>query len=553
MSSSSTPPGPTSDRSARLLKLAETRFGNELTDADRTLFRATANGEAADYGDGDPAEADTWGEQRTLQADRIRWLCTDPEAANEVLPHEGIWIKGARIEGQLWLSYVKVDFPLAIKQSVIPEGIVMQQTHLVALFLDGTHTGPITADGLQVDHALHMRNGFRASGEVRLLCARIGANFDCQDARFSNPNEYGFALGADGIIVTHDVMLRDGFEARGGVRLPGASIGGNFDCGNGRFINPDAKAYALTADGINVTGNVFLRHDFEADGGVRLLGATIGGNLDCDNGRFIEPRPYGCALIAERTAVTGSVFLSNGVHAIGKMNFTASSVGGWFIWTGVKDPHQCTLLDLESAGIGTLCDGESSWPRNIALSGLVYDRLSREAPLGAETRVEKWIRRHDHEQYLPQPYEQLAKVLKEMGHDKDAREVLIAKNKDPARLKGMSFPGRVWHAFLGWTIGYGYRPWQAVVWMLLFLAIGSVVFGVANGNGRLDPVKEGTCPEFNAAVYSLDAFVPLIDLHQAKYRLPTGSWLRTYLWLHIMVGWLLTSLLVVGLTGLVRR
>ena len=53
-------------------------------------------------------------------------------------------------------------------------------------------------------------------------------------------------------------------------------------------------------------------------------------------------------------------------------------------------------------------------------------------------------------------------------------------------------------------------------------------------------------------MYSLDAFVPLIDFHQAKLWLPKPGWLRGYLWLHTSAGWTLTTLLVAGLTGLVR-
>ena len=91
-------------------------------------------------------------------------------------------------------------------------------------------------------------------------------------------------------------------------------------------------------------------------------------------------------------------------------------------------------------------------------------------------------------------------------------------------------------------------------------------------------------PNFNPFVYSLDMFVPLVDLRQAAYWLPsvgksdeikktsesistgvskdedkkeimiTGvGFLRLYMWLHILAGWILTSLLVVGLSGLVKR
>lgn len=76
-------------------------------------------------------------------------------------------------------------------------------------------------------------------------------------------------------------------------------------------------------------------------------------------------------------------------------------------------------------------------------------------------------------------------------------------------------------------------------------------------------------PKFNSFMYSLDVFVPLINLHQAEYWLPNANraqelrklrWLRwrtggllcVYLWIHTFAGWILTTLLILALTGLVR-
>lgn len=544
---------PDPDRAAKLLELAEARFGGELTDADRTLFRAVANGEVADYGGGDTAEGDTWGPERTLQADRIRWLCTDPEAVKLVLRHAGIAIEGARIDGQLRLSFVQLDFPLAIMRSSIRQGVVMQCARLAGLYLNGTHTGPINADGLRVDHALHMRDGFRADGEVRLLNATVGENLDCSKARVGDPSSDGYALAADRVKVTGSVGLGDGFRADGEVRLLGATIGGDLECENGHFSNPKPGGYALNADRVKVRGDLFLRNGFRADGEVSLLDATIGGQLSCDNGHFSNRDAGDRALNAQGIEVTGSMYLRRGFQAQGIVDLTDARVDGWFCWTGVNSPGECTLLLLEGAQIGTLSDEEASWPKELALDGLVYDRLARLSPLAVKPRVYNWIRRHSDGQYLPQPYEQLAKVLKEMGHEGEARKVLIAKNQDRARLKGVWWPGRVGHGILGVTIRYGYRPEHALIWMLIFLAAGTVLFSMGEKAGLLPDVKEGASPAFCAFVYSLDSFVPVVDLYQAKYRLPTGFWLRLYHWVHICAGWVLTTLLVVGLTGLVRR
>jgi len=76
-------------------------------------------------------------------------------------------------------------------------------------------------------------------------------------------------------------------------------------------------------------------------------------------------------------------------------------------------------------------------------------------------------------------------------------------------------------------------------------------------------------PAFNAVVYSIDVFLPIIDLHQQRYWLPNanrghevpllickckaGALLRWYFWAHIILGWVLSSLWIASVTGLVRR
>ena len=88
----------------------------------------------------------------------------------------------------------------------------------------------------------------------------------------------------------------------------------------------------------------------------------------------------------------------------------------------------------------------------------------------------------------------------------------------------------------------------------------------AAGEKRLD---ETFCPW----VYSLDTFLPIVDLHQEGRWLPNrgggdlvtafcpdryvgitwGELLYMWFWLEILLGWLLTTLALAGLTGLIRR
>ena len=118
-------------------------------------------------------------------------------------------------------------------------------------------------------------------------------------------------LTADGLELSGALFLRHGFEAReDAVRLTGARIHGNLECGGGRFLGRDGYGNALVAEGLDIKGGVVLSDGFEAHGAVRLLGARIGGQLNCTGGHFLEASRDGDALLADRLETKGGVFLS---------------------------------------------------------------------------------------------------------------------------------------------------------------------------------------------------------------------------------------------------
>ncbi len=97
-----------------------------------------------------------------------------------------------------------------------------------------------------------------------------------------------------------------------------------------------------------------------------------------------------------------------------------------------------------------------------------------------------------------------------------------------------------------------------LVFMMIMILIGWNVFLVAEANGAMNATKSNVPNPFNAFVYSLEVFVPLVDLHQESYWLPDANaaygWLlRLYFWVHIALGWISSTLLVAALTGLVRK
>ena len=434
------------------------------------------------------------------------------------------------------------------------------------------------ADGLRVKGSVILRYGFKAAGAVRLIGAEIGGGLECEDAEFDNPK--GYALCADRIKVKGSVFLINGFKASGAVRLLGAAIGGDLECDGAEFNNPND--YALVADGVKVKGNVFLRNEFKAVGEVRLLDAEIGGSLACIGAEFDNPKGY--TLNADRIKVKGNVLLSK-VKANGEVRLPGADIGGQLNCEGAefKNPNGYALicqdarikgglfldelkglvgaLSLVHTKAGRLVDDEKSWPEmgTLYIDGFEYGGLPGVTTPKSATERLKWLRLQPTKPFRPRPYEQLAKVFREMGHDSDARKVLMAKQEDLRKHGKLSRKAKAWNWFLGQTIGHGYETWRAVIVLIVFLMLGWGVFNCAYGKELIACSKEcSTGNTFNPFMYSLDVLLPVINFHQKDYYSPNASTLageivRWYFWIHIAVGWVFTTLAVASLTGLVRK
>ena len=654
-----------------LLRLATEQFTN-LSPAEEKLFRSVAKGERVNFSgasdeENDPNHADKWSAERALNADRIAWLCTNP-ASSKLVTHCGIIIEGAQVNGAMVLDFADITFPLLMQKCVFSESIFLNCTNLNGLYLIGTHIKDLQADEAKIEKSVHLRDGFKAEGEVRLIGTTIGKDFnccdgqfinagkkaliadgvniggacylrkvkaegevrfpsatikrdfDCQGGQFSNAEEK--ALFADGIEIGGSVHLRNNFKAEGEVRFLGATIGRNMECDGGQFSNAEGKA--LFADGIEIGGSVHLRNNFKAEGEVRFptanigkdfncdsgqfktitadgvniggacylrkvkaegevrfLGATIGRSMECDGGQFNNTNSF--ALLADGIKINGSLLLRNGFEANGKLSFISAYVARHFQLRDANLPE--IILDLCSAKVGTFWDEEKSWPKagNLLLNGFVYDEIHHFAPTDAKTRI-NWLKRQPISQFLPQPYEQLAGVLRKKGHEKEADKVMIEKNDNIAHRINLFHPMRWLQFFFKLFVGYGYRPWRAFRWSLIVILLGTILFSSGNQEGIMTPSKidayvlssPGTqqlsenYPQFNSLIYSLEMFTPLLKLEMGNYwqpnanrgkrhivreiSLPTdGSFLRGYLWFHIILGWVLTTLWVGALTGLVKK
>jgi len=249
--------------------------------------------------------------------------------------------------------------------------------------------------------------------------------------------------------------------------------------------------------------------------------------------------------------IADGAFFRNGFRANGVISMVGAKINGALV---IKHANIAeAILDMRNAIIKTLIDDSDSWPAsgNLHLIGFRYDDIGDDSPTDKENRL-GWLRRVPKEHFSPQPYEQLAEVLRRSGHDEEAKQVLIAKWKDRvSRGPKMSIGLRLWYFFFGLVSDYGYRPSRALGWMFGIVFLGWGLFGWGSHHQAMEALGNPH-PEFSAFLYSLDTFLPLVDLYQADFWHPLPSFLIVYLCFHVIMGWVLTTFLIQGLIRLIR-
>jgi hypothetical protein len=363
---------------------------------------------------------------------------------------------------------------------------------------------------------------------------------------------------------------------------------------------------ALRADGLTTTADLFLDtldscSVFQALGPVELIGAHIGGDAYFDGGMFSNGKS-----IRSASGVSGNT----GERGVPKaIDCEGATINGLLYFNKIKEIGG--PVSFERTEVNAVSDDMSSWSKaeHIVLDGFRYGRIADGDPPDAASRVSdkgvtdaasriEWLQmqheRHLKAKFRPQPWEQCVKVLREMGHDSDARKVAIAKQaalRAAGKLNGVRWP---LHWLYGLLAGYGYKPLNTFCAMLLLWFIGSIFFYCADQRGWMGPsapaiqaradlaavcgLPQGNrlttwtiCSKlpneyttFNPLIYSLDLILPLVDLQQEKDWSPIVTvngteWalsraiVRYFMWFEILFGWAMSLLLVAVLGNLVKK
>jgi hypothetical protein len=363
---------------------------------------------------------------------------------------------------------------------------------------------------------------------------------DCRNARIGgqlNLNNVDISgdLNLSSICITNEALL--GYGSRfANVNLRLAKVGQHLTLATAKV---DGRVNLTGAD---VGQDVFFREATLA-GRLDLVFARLEGNLDLCGVSFDKVDLTG-------TAIAGELRLKNDPSSI--------------------DWQEEAKLILRNARADAVHDSPGAWPEDLELDGFVYNRfggLAAEADDNLGNRRSPWFvdwLRKD-EPHTPQPYRQCAKVMDEMGHPEIADDVLYAsreRDRDEM-LRNRDFLPALGLWFLKATIGYGHGA--ARYFRTLYWALGLTVTGVLMLTGTQDYTllnggvvwSEASFGQqlltlAQAASYSLDKLLPVIDLPAHHVDVVLSEVSRLYFQLHKLMGYILALFLLAGITGLTK-
>ncbi|MGW2407057.1 oxidoreductase [Streptomyces sp. NPDC001739] len=513
---------------------------DDLTSPERALWDAFPEGRCVDLCTGVPeedrvAEGGQWGPERTVRAAVIVALL---QGANTAQPGAVACLRlaGARISGHVNLAGAHISHALWLEDCWFEEGVDLSGASTQSIAIVGSRVPGVEAGLIRIEGRIDLRRSRLESGSaspfhrrvtaLSLINAHVSGAVNLNGAEITAPEEW--AVSAGGLVAEGGVYCQDGFVAHGEVRFMGAQLPGGLHMRGARLVGPGQRGVAIALDNA-VASTLNFSGGFIANGTIRLRGARISDNLTFE-GAVLNGPPggHGPSLVA---------LLMQAVD---------------FDFTLARPPSGA--VDLRGAQVSYLHDNGHSWPDVVELDGFVYGSIKmdeageRREAVGRQDSVARrvaWIRRSPG--YSPQPYEQLASWYRKAGHDDDARRVLLAKQRH--RRQTLSPAARVWGHLLDATVGYGYRPWLAGVWLLALTLLGTLSFGTHSPH----PVQRGQGSPFQPLVYTLDLLIPIGGLGQRTAWYWSNGGLQWLAYLLIAFGWVLTTAVIAGVTRTLQK
>lgn len=538
-----------------------------LLKAESILLAACESGDAAVIDELCPTEQTPVNQVR---ADFLRFIALGGDERIAIHEH-GVQLRGAWIIGALDLEGTEVAFQLRLFRCHFAAVITIRNAqlngglNLYGSYLAGSSDKALMGDRALVKSSILLRDVI-FQGEIRLVSAQIDGSLDFSNSTLNS--EIQDTIAADGAIIKGNVFFNDA-NVTGTVRLVGARVGGDIDCTNA--ILNGKEGFSLGADRSIIEGNLFLKN-IRTKGSIRISSMQIGGDITCTNAILDGRNSH--ALFADGAIVKGNFFLGQttaigeirliGIQILGSLECIEATldgktndslsidngvIKGSFIFRNLKKP--VSKVSLVSTSIGQLVDDIEAWGTNLILDGFRYESIAGDAPTDAQFRL-AWLdkQRSSHNgkngegtNFKPHPWKQLQKVLREMGHTEDARQVAIAlenrllhadligqtpKQWNLWRATPYRIIARTFHRLFKVFIGYGYRPIPLGMWMVAVWLFCAACFWYVALQGVMGPSNPLVFQNLAYAACMPGSNAAKIEIAKAKSNQPAtqgaGNW-----------------------------
>lgn len=437
------------------------------------------------------------------------------------------------------------------------------------------------------------------SGPVTFISADIrgdletnGAEF--RDANFSNMKVGGYVnfqrakffgefifMGAEikGHVVVHEAKFS------GEATFMGADIKGNVEATKAEFTNPDKE---VGFNNMKVGGDVTF-YETNCSGDVNFMNAEITGNLTAFQSKFEKSVNFSSMKVSNRahlmkSSFAGPVLMNDarflhvtlqGPEAGEKksvppfsLDLSRTEIRGelsirhvtlqQLIASALQVAGPTSLenliieeeLNLNHSSFSNISILKVTWPKSknsIRLNGMMYLFISAGVEEDSWKRLLELVKGSVYDANV---YTNLETFFRRQGYGDRADEVFVQHKRIERRefLKDVHW---FWSLLLEYLVWYGRKPELALTWGLVIIFGGSFIF-VRKG---MEPKNPNAPPHhYNALWYSLDLFLPIVDLQVANLWAPREDrWFaRHYVYIHKILGAILIPIGLAAVTGIIK-
>jgi len=441
-----------------------------------------------------------------------------------------IELRNSLIEYEVQLTNFNFDEDIDFSETTIKRNIVLRRN----LFKGRVNFSGTTATSISFENS-HFHKGMDFSH------AKLSGTLEANETQFiSKENQYSVSLNGGAF---NGILIR-GSVFNGAADFIRVKCYLDLDLKNTKFHNKNSK---IDFSGITVEGNVYL-DGIQAKNTLYFRSSNIfslqmyGSTYNYNDPNIYELNFSFASFDTEVEIIDANINILNLEYAV----FSRSVIF-----------HKINVIDkaiFSNSYYDFLALDNVKLPKggNTILAGMKFRSISPTSNIIPND--ESWgelIDIIEYAKYSPESYTALEHFFLKTGL-KDKSDNIFIKNKQRERRERLNGGKWLGSFALDVLVRHGRNPGLVFIWGFIIIAIGYIVF-----HSQEVMTLQNTslvAQVYSPFWYSLDLFIPFIDLHAANVWIPKEShaYMVVYSHIHKMLGWILVPIGLAALTGFIK-